>query len=339
MKKILPIVNPPFKLYHMYAYPLSIILTNENTLEWFYCNYIHLFYIENQDIDPLRFYCPDYKGRFSNGFLPWLDYQVFDRNTIRTLNIDIIELVKYSIDNEEYVSLYWDEFYVPNGISQGNKHKWQRTLIYGYDDTLNVFYTYSVKSNSHLETCLISYDDFKLSFYSSQGVPCFPNIYLMKLDLNKQYKFDVKSIISQISDYLSSRDVTESRRESFNPYIGVKFGFSIYDCIRDYLNTVSQRNTIHYNKTLHIFSEHKKIMLSRIQYMQKLGYLEISSSYPKEYEAVYHNSTMLGSMFIKYNRLHDEAIIRRIISMINKISVLEKEILSDLVDELSKHSF
>jgi len=337
MKKVLSIVVPPFRLYHCYAYPLAIILSNENTLEWFYCNYIHLFYIENQEIDPLRFYCPDYKGRFNNGFLPWLDYQVLDRDIIKNLNIDIIQLVKYSIDSEQYVSLYWDEYFVPNGLSQGSSHFWQRTLIYGYDDTSNVFNTYSEKSGGRLKTCLVSYDDFKLSFYGLEGEPWFKNIYLMKLDSNKQYEFDVKNVIKQISDYLSSRDVTESCRESFNPYIGVKFGFSIYDCIKNYLNTVPINNK-HYHKTLNLLSEHKKIMLSRIKFMQDNGYLNISSSYYKNYEIVLKTTNILGDMFLKYNLLHDEEIIKRIITKINEISEMEKEILKELVNELSRQS-
>ena len=338
MKKVLPITESPFELYHSNAYPLTIILNNKDTMEWLYCNYIHLFYIEKQDIDPLWFYCPDYKGRFYNSFLPWLDYQVLDKNTIKDLNIDILSLVKYSIDNEQYVSLFWDEFYIPNGIFMGDIHIRQRALIYGYDDASNHLYTYSEKSNSRLETCLVSYEDFKLSFYSSY-IKGFPYVYIMKLDVNRQYKFDVKSVITQIKDYLSSRDITESQRESFNSHEGVKFGFSIYDCIRDYLNTVSKRNTFHYHKTLNILSEHKKIMLQRIQYMQNNGYLEISSTHFKDYETVYKTSKVLGSMFQKYNISRDEAIISRIILKVNEISVKEKAILNELVDELSMNSF
>ena len=342
MKRILPTVIPPIKAFPDYACPLTIILSHENTLEWFYCNYIHLYFIINQRVDPMGFYIPDYKGNLFNTFIPWIDYQILNRDLIFNLNINIIDILKYSLDNEQYIVLYWDEFYIPNGICVEEKpHYWHKTFIYGYDDLSENFYTYGYKGNGQYESCLICYKDFHSSFYSNKGEmkEVHKKIYFLKFDTEREYKFDLKCVIDHLNDYLYSVDVTRRFNNSFNPLKGIKFGFSVYDCLKDYYDKpyiVKDIASSSYHIALCILYEHKKVMLSRIRFLQDEKHLDDFNKLIQDYEVVVNNSCMLKNLFIKYTILGDETITKKIVFEINKIANLEKKVLEGLIKKISK---
>lgn len=336
MDKKLPIIVPPIKAFVYNAYILAIILQHENVWEWFYNNYIHLYFDTKEIDDPFNFYYTDYSGSLWNARNTWLEYEEIERNFLSFMNIDLVDVVKFYIDNNWYIELYWDEFFVPNGLTQGKIHFWHRTLIYGYDDIEKIVYTYGYKNNSNYESCVVSYSDFRKSYYSDFNCNTSRPIYLMKFNSEKQFKFDIINVLNQISDYLCSKDLTEPNRNNFNKNKDIKFGFATYESIiNHYAKKSSNKNQKISYMPLYVLYEHKKTMLSRLKFLQNNKYIQSHNTYIKDYEIIVKNASILGPLFFKYIYTNNKTLLDKLISKIGEIKDLEKIVLEKLLFELN----
>ena len=136
MKKILPFnINPPVISYQHHAFPLGVLFTNESFINDFVSNYVHLFYLRNDAIDPhaINFYRNDdyfakdcfiknmIMANGGNRFL--IDY------TLESFS----DMLVFMIDNGYYVYGLIDEYYLPNRRAYKIKHWTHDFLIYGYE--------------------------------------------------------------------------------------------------------------------------------------------------------------------------------------------------------------
>ena len=127
----LPInTDPPVigKLRH--AYPLSILSTDDAFLPWFYCNYTQLFCARARGfpISTLDFFFPPHYPS-----LPLLEVQSFHRRILDRGKESLAEFLTDCLEDESYVRLYVDEFYIPGRAAYRRSYMPHRLLVFGCD--------------------------------------------------------------------------------------------------------------------------------------------------------------------------------------------------------------
>lgn len=363
MEKKLPLASSPILVYVDYSYPLSILRNYSQTDAWFYSNYIQLFF-QKKDSNfrgILKFYITDAFGRIWYPFLPWFHYQTFQRDIIKALNVDIIELLINGIDKSYYTMLNWDEFYAPQGLTQSKIHFSHKTLIYGYDLKEECFYSVGFKMTTKYEHCKISFKDFKSAFFSEINDINMPyhdsEICLMRFNKNYSFNFDVDTFIQQLYDYYLSRNPLKNFRTHFNcgydfDYFNdtnIFFGMNIYDYLKSYIELTPLHKNDYYRPVdtlwAHAYSnfqpfqalwEHKKLMVDRIAYLKKLRYLDSGSSIDDQFKQIQESSKQLRNLFIRYETTENEFFISEMPAILKDIYINEKYALEQLMEELQR---
>lgn len=129
-KRELPFVEPPIRFSPSIDYFLSLVSLNiDKTLPWILENYIDVvfnktkgsnyFVMEFLDIYKLWWNCP------------FINVSRIPRRIVETGTIG--EFVKTLIDNELYVMLIIDTFYIPEYTTYRKEHLAHEIFIYGYD--------------------------------------------------------------------------------------------------------------------------------------------------------------------------------------------------------------
>ena len=357
-EKELPLVSPPILLYVDYAYTLSILRNYSKTDAWFYSNYIQIFYQKKGEGDICKYFITDTYGRVWNPYIPWFNYQSLDRSLVKSLNINIMDLVINSLNTNNYVHLYWDEYYVPNGITYNKDHFSHATLIYGYNLTEKCFYTVGfqdTRKTENLGSSFYSYDKHKISFndfeqaYYSDANYVGTEISLMKLNDEFTYNFDLTVLLQQLNDFYLSRNPLLNYGTHFNanniynnsyfrnpPGSEMIFGMEAYKSLQSFIETAPQDNYKRSFQPIYALWEHKKIMLERIEYLQNNKYLSEKHSLNVSYKQIEKKAKALNDYFIKFIISKNDKLITRMVKILSEIDEHEKIVLADMIKELSK---
>ena len=128
-KKILKINNPPpITSYSTDATVLSILSLEDNIdYMWFFEKYVPMIAINDGILftafpNTNDFYCPQLSQE-----------EIGVKRVLETDNCSIIDFIIENIDNEAYMSLSIDTFYVKTFWSYNSSHYYHPIFIYGYD--------------------------------------------------------------------------------------------------------------------------------------------------------------------------------------------------------------
>jgi hypothetical protein len=352
-KKELPLVVPPILLYVDFSYTLSIIRNYKRTDAWFFSNYIQLFYQKRKEaVDVIRFFITDINGRIWNPRLPWFHYQIFQRNFLRNTKIDIIDLLINSINENNYICLYWDQFYVPNSPRHLKEHYCHETLIYGYDLTEKCLYYVGFNNYENYGYYKVLFSDFRKAYYNDavdlSDKYLVTEVCLLKFNNDFSFEFDINTVAEQLNDYFLSRNSLIYYRTHFN--VNCKdydyfngtissefiFGMNIYKYLQSYIESLLLYSNLNF-QPVHALWEHKKIMVNRIEYLQKNSYLSTDSNYNILYKQIQDKALLIRNLFFKYNITKKNNIITKMVSLLNDIFEQEKTVLSSVIQELREY--
>ena len=128
-EKILPTFFPaPIVNYLHFAHYLSIILSNNKHLNWFYANFIHIFYNNHADLR-LDFYM---QNQFVCHPSYFVDTYRLHNKIIDIKKINIINNIINWIDEGYYVKIKVDSKLIPNNYMYNSEHDFLLPVfIYG----------------------------------------------------------------------------------------------------------------------------------------------------------------------------------------------------------------
>jgi hypothetical protein len=166
MHKELPIIieNIPFSGLQ-YSYILSILFTFKEVVPLLIENYISIFggisVNDNVKSNPYG---------YSDGYS--YDCCCVDRNPIDIHNfddivlrhLDIIELIKDFIENNYYVIVFVDEYFLPLCSMGERSHFLHEQLIYGYDDEILCFFAVGIKKSGQYGKIKHSFTELQNAF-------------------------------------------------------------------------------------------------------------------------------------------------------------------------------
>lgn len=335
MEKILKVTNPPINCYPDFAYPLSIILNEEESEDWFFSNFIQIFYSKGEKVSPVNFYYSDLNNRTWDTRFPPLDYQVILKDTVNHFNIDIIDFVKYAIDSHNYCYIYVDEFYLPNSITYKKNHFIHTEFIYGYNDELNVLFMSGYDKSYQFRYYTHSYDNFRnaYNFCARDYYDDKNNIYMLRYNYQGiPYLFDMNSIYRQTIEYINSIDSSIKYNNCFNPKSDMIYGMKVIDQIVEDIK-IKKVNV----KCLCILREHKTLMELRLKYMLRKKYIDNDWGCVERFALLEKEYQKMVNWIIKYKMTSNDSLLYKLQSELESMMVIEREVFSKFIEVIENY--
>lgn len=341
-RKVLDLVDPFIKGYSDYAYPLSVILNDPKSIEWIYCNFIQLYFSTDDFENPIRFYYSDFTNRHDRLWdvkNPFLDYQIIHKDTLEVCNVNIVEFLISMINLDNYVYLYLNESFMSTREKYCKERYMHVNLFYGYDLDKKVFFEVGYNKSAHYAYDEISFEEVQKAydkeyrhFYNDKNM-----IYIFKLNKNSiQYNFDVNSVINQLKEYLNSSDPSRRYSEYLNDTYYLSYGMEVYEKYKCYLKEYYKNHSLFRNvKPIYMLWEHKRIMNLRLKYLVENGYLQPDIEAVKKYQWLEERYKIMEFMFIKFSRSGKVKLIDDIIRNLDLCIKIEKDTVTELINELS----
>lgn len=330
--KSLPISQPIVIGYQHHAYPLSIIPSHKDHFEWFLCNYTKLACIKSDfhsHWGPVNFF---YSNDNLMTFCPLLESNTLSKNLLCNSN-DIINFIINSIDNDQYIVTYVNEYYIPNRRAFNNFHNSHDIFIFGYDLNQQLFQVAGFTDNREYSITEVKFSSMRealIYFDQSTGFTLDRQDELILLNVNhdSSFEFSKELVLVNIKDYL------ESKNSSLNTICNNEYayGLEVNNYIYHYIKSINESMDV---RILHILWEHKKNMVLLINYLNNNVFINNLHSIYEEYQVIQKNVLILRNCTLKYNRTQNTKIIDSMLSNLEEIMVNEQKLLKSIID-LSK---
>lgn len=323
-EKILNVYKPLISCLPRDNFVFSVLSNNKEVLDTFILNhYIDTYTLYNKK-------CHDYNLRFSDSLNCFISkkYFLYVFNS-RELIDDLCIYIEKCIDNDYYVLLDIDAFYIP--LYYSNSHYTHEIMIYGYNSCKSIFYVRDFFDGQNYEIAECSYKDMISAFRGVDEKKLYAYYDgILALKLNEKfdvniYKDEIKTKIFNFYNYSFEIDKYKN------------YGGSIFDSLIVQLNDERNINAPYTFLVIHMnfIKIHIDLMVYRIKLLNDLNYIleeQLSKLILIKKEAeIYLNK------FIKY-KLNEKRYQNTLSENIsNKIIILKKEylkVLSQIVDIL-----
>lgn len=337
MENRLPIYLPSINSYKHHALKLAIIDGNSDFRPWILSNFIQLYTPYNIKDNPL---CdPHWLDFFlvSGADKEWLK---IDNVSLATLkNLDLINYIKFQIDNGSYLYLYYDVFFIKHSKSYGQSHFPSNLLVYGYDDTKKVFYVYDYEySNPNfgkLGRVTVEYKDLVRSIKHLKVGPFTwaenSQIYSPLVDSTQ---INIQLIELLLNDYLNSYP-TYQRYYSDSFFENSLFGIGTYQILHYYCTQLKNGFIAKINiLPFCILYEHKKMLHSLSKYLINNNHLDVELIESlRENE---HKALNIRNLLIKMTMSNDTTLVNLIKNSLLSLEENEKIYIPRLILQLRK---
>lgn len=329
MKIELPIADPVVRCFLFDAVPLSIMGVDKKYEPWFLSNYIQLCcrknILDRKELF-LQFYGPD-QGLES----PFINKQYCSWEVISKSNIDIVEYIILNINQKYYFWGYVDDYYVPFRGAYKKKHTPHDIFIYGYDNSLKVFYVLVYNQDSSFAKSEITFDEFRAAFYNNiwdkSEYYWIDRMYFLQYNQSAEYEMDLCLIQELLEDYLYSRNSSMRYRRYSAPIEDSRFGMDVYEGIREYFKLLLDGEIGNDRKVLFLFWEHKMCMSKRFYFLSGVYKAHNFQDVYERYKQVEIQANIVLSLSLKYEITGNKKIILKVIEIIDIIEKVENEIL------------
>ncbi|GEM_PF-2817830 len=335
-RNLLPTAEPPIISYLHHAYALSINFAHQQQfLPYFYNNYISLRCY--QDIAAYRSY--DYFNFYNFTYYPCLTLEQMTADFISDyLKEHVIDFLIRLIDQQFYALLYVDLYYISASRHYQTTHFTHDVFVHGYDNDERQLYLKGFLKNGSFGNYQVSYDDFIAANANGHAHFSWQNyVNLFKFD-NGDYPFDIGYLKTQVRDYLQARnpqtDTLPFIRPSGRFNQPTNFGIATYDSMQEYFKLLRSGELSNDIRPVQVIWEHKKIMLDRLAYLHEQGYLQ-NLSLHEQYKEVKHKAEMTRSLYLKFERRQDMALIDTMSQFMEEAKQLEVKVLEKLLTTLS----
>jgi hypothetical protein len=346
LQKMLPVSYPAVTTYTWHSIQLSIVSSYPICHPWIYSNFIHLgtnegFKGEKTNFDFVKF---DY---FYYDLNPWLrrtTEKISYGNLSRILSISnktLSEYIKEMLDMNHYVSLYLNDYYLPNTIFYQNGHVIHEVLIYGYDDEKELFYTGGIFDTRKYRFSTNRYCEIEEAFYHVNPLDHVKgydlSFYTYRINDRENYPFILSNVIEAIDDYINSRDIMKRFSMLRIPEIGKNvYGMGVYKVLKQYLQGLYDDKEGYKpdRRPFQILHDHKKFMVERLLYLKEEGLLG-NESLIVQFEALAKKIEIIRNIFLKYLIYKDKEDIDKLFPLIDEVVDTETSLLNSLLSDLT----
>lgn len=342
-KRVLPIFfPPPIVTYLYFPYQLSIILAHDKTKPWFFSNFIQLFSKLNSNSIWLLHFFPDIYMVQNNQY--FIEVARVNENVVEIKRGEMAKRLCEWIGNGYYVCVILSESALPGSMMYGREPYPHPQFFFGYDLATKTLKLTNFDSHSKYSVIDVGFVDFENALFSDDtarametysawdhNLPSKYLFFLYKFNDKEHFRYDldVTKIKESLEDYLQGRD-TSYRYKLVNPwmleYADSQWGVGVYKNLETHLRD-GEKKGIDY-PAFHGLWEHKKIMTSRLRYLEESGSLDGNEGLAAQYVAVERRANDIRMYVLKCIYSGSPIRTEGIISNINKMGDLETSILS-----------
>lgn len=346
MAKILPFFPPLITSFPDIASVFSVISGNQNiAAPWICDHYINLIAFKNKDAKDKN----KWLGNFCDGLgnnqntiqskCPFLKREIIDRKTF--IDIDGLEAyIKNCLDNEYYVYIYLDLFYIEYSECFKKTHLLHPTTIYGYSDDekyyvadfyINNKYMAKVISGDVLKMCL---DQPLDNYLNNQNLRLSTQMLELYKFQSKKYEMCCEHMCLQLKDYINSTNTLyKFESEGWISGSSVLYGIQYYDTLVEMLRNANGNID---KRNFHVLYDQKVLMLFRVDYLYKNGHLKEGDyeELKKKFKEILDGATILRNQVLMFNQRNSRNLIESMIEACNRISMKDVDAVSDLLGAL-----
>ncbi|WP_408895198.1 hypothetical protein [Paenibacillus taichungensis] len=319
--KVLPISKPKVLGFLHHAYPLSIIGNHSDYIPWFHNNFIQIIcnpdYLEHKNDHLVDFFFPNDR-LFS---YPCLETYA-SKPEFSIGEIDIVDYVIKSIDNDCYIYTHVDEFYIPH--RNVHNHFTHNIFIYGYEDgKLNVL---GFDESHTFASTQVTFEDFRKAYIHAD----YKLTILYNYNSYVRPQFNIHSVVRSISDY--SLSINSNQGNGYLPDKPV-FGIETYDYLKRYIELVKLDSFRADIRPFHILLEHKSCMLERLTYLKENNYLNDPDIY-SEYKEIQELAQVQRNIMLKYMFSGVTNLLSNMVASIDLLVIKETNALNKILNNL-----
>lgn len=203
--------NEIFTSYWFYADQILMSTHVEGGELWLVNNFINIHYCPELLPAEIFFFNCDYRNKMVEFYnCPYLIMQKYLFNDNKEVNgRDIVEFIIDSINNERFVLLMVDRYYLDIGYTRTNEHQ---LLIHGYDLEKEIFYyadnSFNGKFKTHLQCSFSNLRDaFKAASIYKNEPDFSDSIFTFNINYNALYDMNIPKIICQLRQYVEETQV------------------------------------------------------------------------------------------------------------------------------------
>lgn len=314
-------IDVELRPYHNKAFPIGIAKANMADYDIWLCNkFINVFKTSDGAFNA---YDED-SYSLSDGFVMKktidLPTRAYENN-----GIDLVELNKFMVIEEWYISGNYNEFYI-KGKEPYNSHDFNHDyIIFGYDDEQKVFKSAAYMADGSYSFYDIECENYYKSIIGSKTERVYVNYY--KVNKNYTPTLDVKSIKEKLLNYLYSRKDAQGTETKFF------WGMEAWAKFVEYIENIGENKLdCRYSRC---YMEHKVVMLKRIEKLLELGYLKEVELYEEYSKSVYVPAQTLHNLFLKYNVSQNKKVICRIIEIGRRANEREVSLIREMIERLN----
>ncbi|MRN57051.1 hypothetical protein [Paenibacillus monticola] len=319
--------NPILNTYNSYASVFSIIELDKVTLPWFHSSFIQICYDSKYD-----WYF--FENHNVLDACIWLKNCKLTRETIQRRYNNVTEFVIESIDSDYYAYFLVNPYYISAfNTDQQGLHE---ILIFGYDVENEWVYIANNFENGKYIKSKCTFQELEASFqhvtFDWVGIHLYK-----KNDPEIKVKFNREYVIRSLKAYLEGTpSLSQPTPPSWWTYDCV-YGVEVYNKLISQITAGTEQEAFDLDvRAFHLFWEHKKCMVLRIQYMiEELGKVQLTSLW-KQYEELQKRSFVIRNVAIKYNFLKNKNVIQTLINGLQEIMEMEKIIIRNIISILEE---
>ncbi|QLG40049.1 hypothetical protein HW560_19325 [Paenibacillus sp. E222] len=342
----LPVLNPPLKGFLRWAYTLSITSAHEETIPWYYSNFIQLSCKKTFLEDGRQFYIDFFRGQpnelnFNNPFLLTcsVNYTILEHLALDAWP----QFFTDQIRNGYYCVVFLDEAKLTPAAAYQQEPFPHHLFLYGFDWDNRFFDASMFDHTGVYRNVQIPFKEFLDAIHSMrhllrEGLTADHHTYFYKYEPHSPYPFDRIVALDQLHDYLNGE--THLNRINYNPDNEQAFGINVYDYLQMYYDAVESndprlgdRNDVRH---LHVLWEHKKMMSERIAYLIEEGMIPYDEELVNGYQDITTRAMKLRDQYIRHEIREDKAVFARIKLRLEQFRKEEPVLLQRLISWLEK---
>lgn len=323
----LPLLEPLYSTYH-YQGPCAAIAVNNPTIRNWYLN-------ETTDLTCNR--------RFLNG-LTTPEITVPYSSLWDCLYFEIIgvsshfvggyinRIIREMLDAGYYVVFDGiDDYYVEGKSWYKERHFNHDGLICGYDMDEKTYCLYSYDSKWLYRKFWTSQRSFNAGRIAMEKQGCYANFYAFKA---KEYiiDFSPQTVYSKLKAYLDS----DLEKYPFEGEANV-YGIAVHAFIAEYVSRLYRADTPYERMDRRVFRliwEHKKVMLERIELVQKS--LGMNDAVSQRYALVVKDADKMRMLYASHHMKRRDSVLPLISKMLLKLMHDERKLLCQLVEKMER---
>ncbi len=351
-KKILNILlQKDITTYLNYNFPLCSLLWNKNKNSWMFEHFTN-FYLMRDD---KRYIWIDYleEVHFLNDVM---DFSYKNVEIMRKQE-DIIEYIKNYINQEYYIMIFVDKFFLRNSIFFHKEHVSQQSFIYGYDNELSEFFGVGYRSDGSFGEIKYNFNDILLGFqyciknYEDMDiwVDWYNCIQMKVKSPDKIYEYNANHFIVELKKFVYSSGTKKLLRPEILYERGENaiYGFEAQEELINAFNELKEDKFVLDYRSIHLLAEHKNLMYKKLIYTAEvIGSLNEFEDLLIQYRKLNEQYENIRLVFMKhvlidnnmsniYGCLKNKIIINELYKKLESSSNLEKEIYIEYINRSS----